>query len=168
MVREASRAERSVTKVGGLISQASAKRQPDHRFAFFRRELDRGDSRRDLPGRGSDRTVRTMRSVRTAVQAVAIWLSATLAIFTLFVVLTLARGGHFHRTPTCGPDVNIYGTVITAAGFGLIAWLAYWTLGARQLRWRWARLAGVTAIGLLIVAATVLGLVGFSYACTGL
>lgn len=73
-----------------------------------------------------------------------IWLSASIAVFAFFVVLTLAQGGHFHRTPTCGgSEANIYETAIHAAGCGLIAWLAFWALGAEVVRcvghdWRWS------------------------------
>jgi peptidoglycan/LPS O-acetylase OafA/YrhL len=106
--------------------------------------------------------------LRAGVQAMAIWVAATLAVLAGFVVLTLAQGGHFHRTPTCGGlDANIYETAIHAAGFGLIALLAYWALGARRVRWRWARLAAVVAIGYLIVAAMVLGVGSFTAFCTG-
>lgn len=102
-----------------------------------------------------------------AAEAIAIWLTASIAVFAFFVVLTLAQGGHFHRTPTCGgSEANIYETAINAAGFGLIAWLAFWALGAKTVRWRWARLATVVAIGYLIVAAMVLGSGIFTYACT--
>jgi hypothetical protein len=110
-----------------------------------------------------------MDSLRKVLRWLFGWLFTTGAILAAIGLWVYARGGAFHRTPTChGPDVNIYAAAILAGAIGLLVVGVYWALGAARARDRWFRLFRVVwGGGVSLGLAFFIGASLFTFACMG-
>ena len=96
------------------------------------------------------------------------WLALSAVLGAALVAFTLAQGGAIHRVSVCaGRDANIFLLGILAGSVAAIVVLAWWALGARSLRWRWARVIGVAVAIPPIAVAAIVGGGSFSFACMG-